>query len=119
MRRLVIFILLFFSATTQADGLGRLFFTPQQRVQLEANFARNANADGNHASSIMVNGIVQQNGGVRTVWINGVPQHSAHAEGAATEKVTVPGKSSSIKIKVGESFLLDQALPQIAPAPAE
>lgn len=51
-------------------SLGRLFFTPAQRAQ----------RDTRHTSPPVVsqvNGIVQRDGGVRTVWINGVARREA------------------------------------------
>ena len=110
---------------TQADALGRLFFTPEQRAQFEYKHARNAAADGSGAPSILVvNGIVQQHGGARTVWINGKTQDSGHGGEPAAEAVAVPGKSKttqtlSIRIKVGQKLLLDTAAPQSLPASPE
>jgi len=93
-----------------ADNLGRLFFTPAQRAQLDYNYARNAPAEGNSSSVLTVNGIVQKNGGARTVWVNGVAQSvGKNNEGTATtQTVTIPGKSHPVKIKVGQKILLDQ-----------
>ena len=110
---------------TQADVLGRLFFSPEQRAQLEYSHARNAAADGSGAPSmLMVNGIVQQHGGPRTVWINGKAQDSGHGGEPAAEAVAVPGKpnttqTSSVRIKVGQKLLLDTTAPQNSPASAE
>jgi hypothetical protein len=96
-----------------ADSLGRLFYTPQQRAQIDFNYARNASADGNASPVLTVNGIVQKQGGARTVWINGV----AEDKGKNTERnptaqtVAIPGKSKKVKLKVGDKILLDQAAP--------
>ena len=64
-----------------AEELGRLFFTAEQRAQLEYSRQQNDPAPGN-ARSLTVNGIVQKHGGERTVWINGVavPVTGARAE---------------------------------------
>ena len=70
-------------------------------------------------SVLTVNGIVQQHGGARTVWINGKAQNSNHGGESASETVAVPGKAPTIKIKVGQKLLLDTAAPQSAPAPSE
>lgn len=53
-------------------ALGRLFFTPAQRAQREA---QHTNLPVPTAQR--VNGIVQRDGGVRTVWINGVAHREA------------------------------------------
>ncbi len=107
--------------TATAENQGRLFFTPQQRSQLDHEFARNARTDGNSSSVLTVNGIVQKQGGPRTVWINGVAQtpgdKTEHNPTAQT--VTVPGKLLPIKLKVGEKVLLDQAAPSAQESPAK
>ncbi|MDD2776153.1 MAG: hypothetical protein PHU06_09365 [Gallionella sp.] len=69
MKPIVLCCLLCMTHTVFAEEatLGRLFFTPAQRAQRDAR----------HISPPVVsqvNGIVQRDGGVRTVWINGVAQ---------------------------------------------
>lgn len=104
---------------TQAKELGRLFFTPEQRQQLESGQLRGISAADGSASSLVVNGIVQKHGGKRTVWINGVPQTAGnsneHAPAAAT--IQLPGKHKPVEMKVGQKLLLDQST-QTAPEPA-
>ncbi len=101
-------------AAAQADNLGRLFFTPEQRTQLDYPRARNATADSGGTSVLTVNGIVQKHGGGRTVWINGMPQNAGNSDERSPEAlpVAVPGKSQPVKIKVGQKFLLEQPAPQ-------
>jgi hypothetical protein len=96
----------------QADTLGRLFFTPEQRKQLDYSYARTATTEGNSSPVLTVNGIVQKQGGARTVWINGVPQSAGiNSERTPTaQTVSVPG-SRPVKLKVGEKILLDQPVP--------
>ncbi len=119
MKNAALALLLAVPAVTQASGLGRLFFTPEQRAQLEYNYARSAD-DGNETSSTLkLNGIVQQHGGARTVWINGSAQNSAHGGDPAAEEVAVPGKSKSIRIRVGEKLFTNTNKPQDPPVPAE
>jgi len=106
----------------QADSLGRLFFTPEQRTQLEYEHARNTTSEGGSSSVATVNGIVQQHGGARTVWINGTAHKTGHGGDSITEAVAVPGKSQPVQIKVGEKLLLEfsqAAAPQSSPAPSE
>ncbi len=103
--------------SVQASGLGRLFFTPEQRVQLEQE--RKAIAeDGPPSSVLTVNGIVQRKGGVRTVWINGVAQNAGNSDEQSPEAlpVPVPGQSKPVKMKVGQKIILDQPV-QYSPAP--
>ncbi|ADE10920.1 hypothetical protein [Sideroxydans lithotrophicus] len=101
-------------AAVQADELGRLFFTPQQRQQLDSQQAGGRSAVGGQRNYIIVNGVVQKQGGNRTVWINGAAQAAerGYDRNPTVETVNVPGKSHPVKLKVG------QKLPLEAPASA-
>lgn len=102
-----------------AEELGRLFFTPQQRAQLEHSQKQNGDSP-NNASVLTVNGIVQRHGGERTVWINGVPQLAGKSDEQAPESlpVAVPGQSRPVKVKVGQKLILDQSAQPDQPASA-
>lgn len=102
----------------QAETMGRLFYTPQQRAQLDDAYARNA-APGDKSPILTVNGIVQKNDGTRTVWINGVAQTTRGPKNRnpVAETVQVPGRTGAVRLKVGDKILLDQ--PATAPAAAE
>lgn len=104
-----------------ADSLGRLFFTPEQRLQMDYRYARNATANGPSSSTLTVNGIVQKTGGPRTVWVNGVAQNAGNnsERNATAQTVVIPGKSRSVKLKVGDKILLDQPAPAKPETPAE
>ena len=93
-----------------ADPLGRLFFTPEQRAQLEYAKPQHNNAVGSRRG-LTVNGIVQQHGGKRTVWINGVPQQAGNSDDRAPESlpVAVPGLTKPVKVKVGQKVLVNPA----------
>lgn len=92
---------------TQAEGLGRLFFTPEQRAQLEYEKLQ-GNGSGESSRVLSVSGIVQRHGGERTVWINGVPQLAGASDEQAPESVPVaiPGQSQPVKVKVGQKVLI-------------
>lgn len=96
------------SMLTNAEELGRLFFTPEQRAQLDYSHAREDISDNNDRA-LMLNGIVQRHGGKRTVWINGVPQQAGLSDEGTPESVMVPvpGKNRSVKLKVGQRVLLN------------
>ena len=102
-----------------AARLGRLFFTPQQRTDLDRSNARNASAESNSSSVLTVNGIVQKSGGSRTVWINGVPQKAGKSDERNPDALSVdlPGKSQRVKIKVGQKLQLDQPIPPNSQSP--
>jgi hypothetical protein len=99
-------------ATTlcHAETLGRLFFTPQQRTQLEYAELEGGNS-GSNVSAVIVNGIVQRHGGKRTVWINGVPRETGYSDehAPASTQVTVPGKQEPVRVKVGQKVLIQPA----------
>ena len=131
MMRYFLFILLlalFTARSTQAGSLGRLFFTPEQRTQLEHEHTRTATAatrnataeDGSSSSVLTVNGIVQKKGGGRTVWINGVAQSAGNSDEHSPEAlpVSVPGQSHPVKLKVGQKLILDQPARPNPPATA-
>ena len=98
------------SPIATADNLGRLFFTPEQRAKIDFAYARNATVNGNASAVLTVNGIVQKQGGARTVWVNGVSQSAGNSgeRNPAAQTINVPGKSRPVKLKVGEKILLDQ-----------
>ena len=95
------------ATAVDAEGLGRLFFTPEQRAQLEYSRQQDDHASDN-PRSLTVNGIVQKHGGERTAWINGVPQAVGRSDEKTPESVPVPlpGQNKSVKLKVGQRVLL-------------
>ncbi|MCK9201169.1 MAG: hypothetical protein M0P59_10735 [Gallionella sp.] len=97
-------------APANAEELGRLFYTPEQRAQMDIEHARNTTpADSPNVMSI--DGIVQRHGGERTVWINGVPQSAGQSDERAPESVpvAVPGQSQPVKVKVGQKVIVNPA----------
>lgn len=99
--------LLVMTPSCGATELGRLFFTPEQRLRLEIGQQPDIEAP-NRPRTLSVSGIVQRHGGARTVWINGVPQLAGASDDQTPESVPVaiPGQSQSVKIKVGQKVLL-------------
>jgi len=98
------------------EKLGRLFFTPQQRTQLEQLENKpKGEAEIIISDKIVVNGIVQRNGGSRVVWINGIPQSRKNSNGISIERdiepdsvpVRILGADNLIRLKVGQSISLD------------
>jgi hypothetical protein len=107
------------SAPSYSEALGRLFFTPEQRKQLDYNYAQGATSD-NFSNAVTLNGIVQKHGGKRTAWINGVPQEVGHSDEQSPESVpvTLPGRNRTVKLKVGQRVLLGPpANPETTAAP--
>lgn len=102
--------------TVQAAELGRLFFTPQQRQQLDMT---GNSGDNRRRNYIIVNGVVQKKGGKRTIWINGKAQtvERGNDRTPATVPVDVPGKSRTVRLKVGQKLMLDSVPEEETPAP--
>src|SRR5512145_1927697 len=63
-----------FAASAQAGEMGRLFFTPEQRTQLNYSYQGTTAKPGASGSGVILSGIVQKHGGKRTAWINGISQ---------------------------------------------
>jgi len=107
----IFFLALGISAiTAYAGDMGRLFFTPEQRAQLDYDHAREFSPD-NSNNGVILSGIVQKHGGKRTAWINGVSQPAGESDERSPESmpVVIPGKSKSIKIKVGQKVEVSPA----------
>lgn len=98
-------------AAANAEELGRLFYTPEERAQMDYNYAREARTDDN-VRAIELNGIVQMHGGKRTAWINGVSQAVGRSDEKTPESVPVPlpGQNRSVKLKVGQRVLLNPSV---------
>jgi hypothetical protein len=104
----IFWIVLMTSPLAHAEQLGRLFFTPAQRAQMDYNYVQNTQPNDN-VNAVMLNGIVQMQGGKRTAWINGVPQSVGHSDDKTPDSMPVPlpGQNKSIKLKVGQRVLLN------------
>jgi len=89
-----------------AEDLGRLFFTPQQRQDLDRR--RNANIQEAAAivqeSTLTLEGRVSRSSGKTTTWINRVPQHDTY-RGPDPAKVTIPTGEGQpeVTLEVGQT----------------
>ena len=99
MRILSALLMTIFLGTAQAQELGRLFFTPEQRAALDAR--RKARVPDKPAATVVaspvtkLDGFVQRSSGPSTVWVNGeaLPEGSADAPRigrGAEPRVSVP-----------------------------
>jgi hypothetical protein len=117
MKPLILLTLILLAPCAGATEFGRLFFTPEQRAQLDDEYLRNVSTESD-SGVVTVNGIVQRSGGKRTVWINGVPQTAGKSDERhpASVPVAVPGRKNPVKMKVGQRLLLETpAAPQESP----
>lgn len=107
------------AGSTQAQELGRLFFTPEQRAALDAR--RKARVPDKPAAVPVtdspvtrINGAVQRGGGKSTVWVNGemIPENtqgdSARVlpNGPNPGRVSIPAGEGTRRydLRVGESL---------------
>jgi hypothetical protein len=89
-----------------ADNLGRLFFTPQQRQDLDRRRQANIQESSVTADSfVTVNGQVTRSNGKNTVWINGVPQENTRRP-SDPARVSVPAGEGerSVNVKIGQTL---------------
>jgi uncharacterized protein YfaP (DUF2135 family) len=115
----LLLVALFLPARAQAQELGRLFFTPDQRAALDAR--RKARVPDKPAAvpqaeqpTTRVDGAVRRSGGRSTVWVNGeaIPENprteGAHlqTEGAKSGRVSLPAGESTQRydLRVGETL---------------
>jgi len=88
------------------ENLGRLFFTPQQRQDLDRRRQANAQETATSADNrVTVNGQVSRSLGKTTVWINGVPQENARKPRDPAQ-VTLPGGEGEapVTLKIGQTL---------------
>lgn len=102
------------AAAWAADPLGRLFFTPEEREQLERQRTRPPVEARPSPSGVTVNGLVQRSDGKAVVWVNGVPRPAsspAPGDGLAAQPldpatVVVTTPEGKVQVKVGETAWL-------------
>jgi len=93
-----------------AEELGRLFFTPQQRQDLDRRRATNRaeeEAPQIKEGPLTLDGHVQRSSGKTATWINGVPQYDSDSDGGrdpAQVKVVPNAGESGVSLKVGETY---------------
>jgi hypothetical protein len=90
-----------------AEELGRLFFTPQQRQELDRRREANIQESGTFTveSTMTVNGHVSRSSGRTTTWINGVPQYDSHRT-RDPARITVGGSEGEppVDLKIGQTL---------------
>jgi hypothetical protein len=112
--RFALCVALGLGSIAQADELGRLFFSRDERKQLDQHQTlRVAGKEGANEQPhyIVVNGVIQYSDGSRTAWINGKAQRNAPGKNPSTVPVTAPGKTESIEVKVGQRLIIDNIPP--------
>lgn len=118
MKRIVMILVCALPLVAQAETLGRLFHTPEQRALLDlARKSTPLNASGEmdaaSGQGLSVSGIVTRSDGKRSTWVNGRLEHDAaiaNKQDRTQVWVKLPG--GEVKLKVGQS--LDPATGQVA-----
>ena len=113
MRPLIVLALMLLNlaapAAAAADELGRLFFTPQQRQDLDRRRATNRAEEESpqiREGPLTLDGHVQRSSGRTTTWINGAPLYDESQPSRDPAQVTVVPNvgEPSVSLKVGETY---------------
>lgn len=118
MNRLIAIACLCFTATAiEAAELGRLFFTPMQRAEMDRKRVLNisdikTDAATAPSSQMTLNGRITRSDGKTTTWVNGVPDYDPRYSGSLRGRAKVgqtidagsgavedPLKGGSIEVK--------------------
>ena len=106
MRRLLLVAALLWAAGAQAQELGRLFFTPDQRSALDAR--RKARVPDKPAAAAVaspttrLDGYVKRSAGPSTVWVNGESLSETPREREGRVAVPVGEGGGRVGLKPGE-----------------
>lgn len=105
LRAAILAALLAGAGAAGAQDIGRLFFTPQQREDLDRrrNTATPETTAAPVESELTVNGRVTRSSGKATTWVNGVPQYDAYA-GRERDRVTMDAGDAAVRVRVGETL---------------
>ena len=89
---------------TAEEALGRLFYTPERRQQLDHQREMNTLEKQQVTAdpTLTVDGIVTRSSGKRTVWINGNPQHEDETGNDLTV-TTQRGNPGRVVVRSGAS----------------
>ncbi len=101
-------LLLCLAAPAAAEEIGRLFFTPQQRQDLDRRRATNRveeEAPQIREGPLTLEGHLQRSSGSTATWINGVPQYDSHASRDPTRVTVVPTQGEAgVSLKIGQIY---------------
>lgn len=98
------------SSPAAGEELGRLFFTPAQRAELNHRNHGPSHSASNAARPITVNGRVTRSSGLGTVWVNGVAEHREGEVEDDARHVTLDTAAGGVRLKVGQTFVPGRGL---------
>lgn len=90
-----------------AEDLGRLFFTPQQRQELDRRRAANIQETATviQESTLTLQGQVSRSGGKTTTWVNAMPQNDTYSSSDPARATIQTGEEgTNVELKVGQTF---------------
>jgi len=93
------------SAPAAAEELGRLFFTPAQRAELDRRDRNPVRRAPRAEPPVTVNGRVLRSSGLGTVWVNGVADHRTDEADEDARQVTLGTARGGVQVKVGQTFV--------------
>ncbi len=123
----VLLALLSAAQPAQGDELGRLFFTPAERrqldqrqsqLELQTQLAADKGNESGNQSVITINGIIQRGDGSRIVWINGKAHKIAGGGDPNKAPIHIPGKNKPLEVKVGQRVRIENPTPAKNSTPA-
>ena len=95
-------------AAAAAEELGRLFFTPQQRQDLDRRRATNRVEEETpqiKEGPLTLEGHVQRSSGNAVTWVNGIPQYDSRASHDPARVTVVPNEGEpGVSLKVGQIY---------------
>ena len=106
-------LLLLVCYPSSASALGRLFFTPEQRLNLDQARKQPPKKEATEPTAVetfTLNGIVKRDDGSVTLWINNRPitqRGGASSENPNEARVQLPGTHRDVKLKVGQTIRSD------------
>lgn len=120
MKRIGLAMILALAATAQAENMGRLFFTPEQRLLLDNARGQKVKIEVEEQTAepapeiVSLNGVVKRDDGQTTVWLNNravSDRKSAggvtiHPQGTASDPVlfTIPQIERVVTLRVGQNL---------------
>jgi hypothetical protein len=118
MRRPALALLFLFLGSAQAENMGRLFYTPEQRLMLDNARRQKVKIEEKSEERVpeivSLNGVVTRSDGHNTVWLNNraISDQQAnggvaiHPQGAASDPVlfTIPQVDRAVRMRVGQNL---------------